>query len=104
MVDIKDIYSGILSGLHTEPPDLTMSKKLIINVAPTGSFTNREQNPGQPYTMEGNVQAVIEARKAGASVWHAHAREENGLPSKDPKVMKETIARVLDKCPDMVTS
>lgn len=104
MADIAGLYSGILTSLHREPPYKTMAKKLIINVAPTGSFTNREQNPGQPYTMEENVKAVVEAYKAGASVWHAHAREKNGLPSKDPKVMKETIDRVLDQCPDIVTS
>lgn len=104
MADIKELYSGILTSLHREAPHKTMAKKLVINVAPTGSFTNREQNPGQPYTMEENVKSVVEAYKAGASVWHAHAREKNGLPSKDPQVMKETIARVLDQCPDIVTS
>ena len=104
MVDIKDLYSGILTGLHREKPQKTMDKKLIINVAPTGSFTTREQNLGQPYTMEENVHAVVEAYKAGASVWHVHGREKSGLPSKDPYVLKETIARVLDKCPDMIPS
>jgi 3-keto-5-aminohexanoate cleavage enzyme len=104
MVEIEELYSGILTSLHREKPHGTMAKKLIINVAPTGSFTNREQNPGQPYTMEENVQAAVEAYKAGAAVWHVHAREKSGLPSKDPHVLKETIARVLDKCPDMVTS
>ena len=44
-----------------ERPHKTMDKKLIINVAPTGSFMNRQQNPGQPYTMEENVKAAIEA-------------------------------------------
>jgi len=104
MVEIEELYSGILTSLHREKPHPTMAKKLIINVAPTGSFTSREQNPGQPYTMEENVQAAVEAHKAGAAVWHVHAREKNGLPSKDPHVLKETIARVLDQCPDMVTS
>ena len=61
MADIKGLYSGILTSLHRESPHKTMAKKLIINVAPTGSFTNREQNPGQPYTMEENVKAVVEA-------------------------------------------
>ena len=81
-----------------------MGKKLIINVAPTGSFMNRQQNPGQPYTMEENVQAVVDAYKEGAAVWHVHARNKDGTPSKDPHVVKETVARVLDKCPDIVTS
>jgi 3-keto-5-aminohexanoate cleavage enzyme len=103
-IDIHDLYSGILSNVHSERPHKTMDKKLIINVAPTGAFMNRQQNPGQPYTMEENVQAVIEAYKEGAAVWHVHARDHDGTPSKDPLVVKETIARVLDKCPDIVTS
>lgn len=102
--DIKNIYTGMVTGLHAEPPLDTMKKKLIINVAPTGSFTSRQQNPLQPYTMEENVNAAIDAVKAGAAVWHVHAREADGLPSKDPQVMKETIDRVFDKCPDVVTS
>src|SRR3569832_31344 len=104
MVEIKSIYEGILTGLHAEPPLKTINKKLIINVAPTGAFTNRQQNPLQPYTMEENVKSAIEAYKAGATVWHVHARERDGLPSKDPYVVRETIDRVLDKCPDIVTS
>jgi 3-keto-5-aminohexanoate cleavage enzyme len=101
---IRDLYSNILSNVHQERPHLTMNKKLIINVAPTGAFMNRQQNPGQPYTMDENVQAVIEAYKAGAAVWHVHARDHDGTASKDPEVLKETIARVLDKCPDIITS
>ncbi len=104
MVSIKELYSDVVTGLHSEPALPTMGKKLIINVAPTGSFTSRQQNPLQPYTMEENVAAAVAAYKAGAAVWHAHAREADGLPSKDPAVMKETIDRVLDKCPDIVTS
>lgn len=104
MVAVNELYSGFVTGLHLEPPHTTMAKKLIVYVAPTGSFTNREQNPLQPYTMEENVKAAVDAYKAGAAVWHVHAREKNGLPSKDPHVMKETIDRVLDQCPDMVTS
>jgi len=102
--DIKNIYSGILTGLHAEPPLNTMKKKLIINVAPTGSFTSRQQNPLQPYTMEENVKSAIDGIKAGAAVWHVHAREADGIPSKDPHVVKETIDRVFDQCPDVVTS
>jgi uncharacterized protein (DUF849 family) len=104
LADIKNIYADIVTGLHAEPRLDTMGKKLIINVAPTGSFTSRQQNPGQPYTMEENVTAAVDAYKAGASVWHVHAREKDGIPSKDPHVVKETIDRVFDKCPDIVTS
>src|SRR5262249_57895895 len=82
MVDIRDLYTGILSNVHMELPHKTMDKKLIINVAPTGSFMNRQQNPGQPYTMEENVKAAIGAHKAGAAVWHGQARDKDGVPSK----------------------
>ena len=104
MVSVNELYSGILTGLHLEPQHDTMGRKLVINVSPTGSFTNREQNRLQPYTMKEVVKAAVDAYKAGAAVWHVHAREKNGLPSKDPHVMKETIDRVLEKCPDMITS
>ena len=104
MVAVNELYAGLLTGLHLEPQHTTLNKKLIINVAPTDSFTNREQNPLQPYTMEENVKAAVDAYKAGAAVWHVHAREKNGLPSKDPHVMKETIDRVFDQCPDIITS
>ena len=76
MVDIHDLYAGILSNVHQEPPLKTMNKKLIINAAPTGSFMNRQQNPGQPYTMDENVAAAIDAYQAGAAVWHVHARTQ----------------------------
>ena len=48
--------------------------------------------------MDENVKAAVEAHKAGAAVWHVHARDKDGTPSKDPHVLKETIARVLDQC------
>ena len=104
MATVKELFEGMLTGLHLEPRLETLKRKLIINVAPTGSFTSREQNPLQPYTMEENVTAAVDAYRAGAAVWHVHAREKNGLPSKDPYVMIETIDRVRDKCPDVITS
>jgi 3-keto-5-aminohexanoate cleavage enzyme len=104
MVDIRDLYSGVTTGLAGELPHKTLAKKLVINIAPTGSFTSRQQNPGQPYTMQENVRAAVDAYKAGAAVWHVHARQADGLPSKEPKDLKETIDRVLDQCPDFLTS
>jgi 3-keto-5-aminohexanoate cleavage enzyme len=103
-MDIRDLYTGVVTGLAGEVPHKTLAKKLVINIAPTGSFTSRQQNPGQPYTMAENVKAAIEAYEAGASVWHVHARMADGLPSKDPHDLKATIDRVLDRCPDILTS
>jgi uncharacterized protein (DUF849 family) len=104
MVTVKEIFEGFKTTLDTELPLTTMKKKLIINVAPTGSFTSKQQNPHQPVTQEEIADAVREAYRAGASVWHVHTRDRDGYPSKDPRVFKETIDRVLDDCPDIITS
>jgi hypothetical protein len=48
MVNIHELYSGILSNVHLEMPHKTMDKKLIINVAPTGSFMNGSRIPANP--------------------------------------------------------
>lgn len=103
-ITAKDLFTGLKTSLDQEPANLTMKKKLVITIAPTGSFTTREQNPYQPYNQKEIAEQTIESYKAGASVWHVHCRDDNGIPSKDPKVIKETIDMVLDKCPDMITS
>jgi 3-keto-5-aminohexanoate cleavage enzyme len=104
MVTVKEVFEGFKTALDTEPPLMTMKKKLIINIAPTGSFTSKQQNPQQPVTQDEIVAAVTDSYRAGASVWHVHTRDKDGYPSKDPKVFKETIDRVLERCPDIITS
>lgn len=104
MVTAKDLFTGMRTYLDRDPKNPTMDKKLVINVAPTGSFVTRAQNPNQPYSPREIADQVIESYKAGASVWHVHCRDESGIPSKDPKVIKDTIDMVLAKCPDIVTS
>jgi len=83
---------------------MTLDKKLIINVAPTGSFLTREESPNQPLTPDEIVASVIAAYRAGASVWHVHCRDEEGVASGDPDLIQRTIDRVLAECPDMNTS
>ncbi len=104
MVSAKDLFSGMKTSLEREPGNPAMDKKLVITIAPTGSFITREQNPHQPYTPKEIAQQVIESCRAGATVWHVHCRDEKGIPSKDPGVIKETVDLVLDKCPDVITS
>ncbi len=91
-------------GVHLEPRDLTLDRKLIISVAPTGGFLQKEHNPNQPMTADEIVKAVIDAYAEGAAVWHVHARKANGQPSRDPAVIQEIEDRVLDKCPDILFS
>jgi 3-keto-5-aminohexanoate cleavage enzyme len=100
----KELYGGFKTPLDREPPQMNMNRKLIINVAPTGAFTTREQNPFHPVTTEEIVETVVESYKAGASVWHVHVRGKDGLTTKDPKDFERTIAMVLERCPDIITS
>ncbi len=104
MVTARDLFKGMRTSLDRDPKNPSMDKKLVINIAPTGSFTTREQNPNQPYTPREIAEQVIQSYEAGASAWHVHCRDESGIPSKDPEVIKGTIDIVLDKCPDIITS
>lgn len=99
----KEIFEGRVTGLHLDELNPAMDKKLIINVAPTGSFTTREQNPYQPYTLREIADSVVECVEDGASVWHIHCRDDDGIPSKDPAKIKQMEDMVFDRC-DVVTS
>ncbi len=88
-----------------DEPSPVMDKKLVINVAPTGAFIKREQNPNQPYTPAEVAKQAIESYKVGASVFHVHVRDEKGIIQlSNVPAIKESVDRVLDECPDMVLS
>ncbi len=82
-----------------------MGKKLVINVAPTGAFIKREQNPNQAYTPAEVAAQVVASYKAGASVFHVHVRDEQGIIQlTNIPAIQEALDRVLDECPDMIFS
>ncbi len=82
-----------------------MDKKLVINVAPTGAFIKREQNPNQAYTPREVGKQVVESYKVGASVFHVHVRDEKGIIQlTNIPAIKEALDIVLDSCPDMIFS
>ena len=88
----RDRFLNRIVPIDLDPEDHTMDKKLVINVAPTGAFIKRHQNPKQPYTAEEIAPEVESAYKEGASVWHVHIRDTDGVPNNDP----ETVIRALD--------
>ncbi|EEE45835.1 BKACE family enzyme [Roseibium alexandrii] len=79
-----------------------MSKPCIICVAITGSLPTKENNPAVPVTVAEQVESTHEAFEAGATICHAHVRNEDQSPTSDP----EKFARLkegLDKhCPGMI--
>jgi 3-keto-5-aminohexanoate cleavage enzyme len=89
--------------VHLEPKIPTMGKKLIINVAPTGALMSRKQNPTQPYNSQEIAKEVVEAYKAGASVFHIHVRDD-GKFTVDSEIYKKTLDLVFKEAPDIVVN
>lgn len=56
-------------------------EKLIITVAPTGNVPTREMTPHVPLTPEAIANNALECYRAGASVCHIHARDDEGKPT-----------------------
>jgi 3-keto-5-aminohexanoate cleavage enzyme len=71
---------------------------VVITVAPTGPLTTREQHPRLPLTPAEIGQAVAEAAEEGAAIAHVHARDEQGLPTADPKVYAEIVREIRSRC------
>lgn len=74
-------------------------EKLIITAALTGAEVTREYQPNLPLTPDEIAEAAYEAYKAGASIVHIHARDEEGNPTQDYEVYKEIKEKIEAKCP-----
>lgn len=71
-----------------------MADPLIITVAPVGAEVMKADNPAVPYTPEEIALSAIAAVRAGASIVHLHAREDDGRPSQDPARFAEIFRRI----------
>ena len=62
-----------------------MTKPCIICVAITGSLPLKEMNPAVPITVDEQVESTQAAFEAGATICHAHVRNDDQTPSSDPE-------------------
>lgn len=69
-----------------------MTKPCIICVAITGSLPRKENNPAVPITVAEQIESAQEAVEAGASIIHAHVRNDDQTSTSDP----EKFARLLE--------
>ena len=69
-----------------------LSKPCIICVAITGSLPRKENNPAVPITVAEQVESAHAAVEAGASIIHAHVRNDDQTPTSDP----EKFGRLLE--------
>ena len=89
------LYDGY-EDYFTEP--------LIVSVAPTGGLHGKEANPNLPEQPDEIIEDVIDCYEAGASVYHVHARDEDGNATQDVSKFQELRDLVHEHVPEMVVN
>ena len=74
----------------------------IICVAITGSVPTKAANPAVPISVEEQVESTHEAFEAGASICHAHVRNDDETPSSDPEKFARLKEGLEKHCPGMI--
>jgi 3-keto-5-aminohexanoate cleavage enzyme len=81
---------------------MTAGKPCIICVAITGSLPTKENNPAVPITIAEQVESTHEASEAGATIVHAHVRDDEGKPTSDPDRFARLMEGIRQHCPGMI--
>lgn len=79
-----------------------MAKPCILCAAITGSVPTKESNPALPVTVAEQIESTQEAFEAGASIVHAHVRDDEGKPTSDPDRFAALMEGVKKHCPGMI--
>jgi len=79
-----------------------MTKPCIICVAITGSVPTKSDNPNVPITVTEQIESTHAAFEAGASICHAHVRNDDGSPSSDPDRFARLKEGLEKHCPGMI--
>jgi 3-keto-5-aminohexanoate cleavage enzyme len=81
---------------------MTTGQPCIICVAITGSLPTKENNPAVPISIAEQVESTHEAFEAGASIVHAHVRDDEGKPTSDPDRFSRLMEGIRTHCPGMI--
>jgi uncharacterized protein (DUF849 family) len=81
---------------------MTAANPCIICVAITGSLPTKDNNPAVPITIAEQVESTHEAFEAGASIVHAHVRDDEGKPTSDPDRFARLMEGIRAHCPGMI--
>ena len=79
-----------------------MTKPCIICVAITGSLPRKEMIPAVPITVDEQVESTQAAFEAGATICHAHVRNDDQTPSSDPEKFARLKEGLEKHCPGMI--
>lgn len=74
----------------------------IICVAITGSLPKKANNPAVPISVSEQIESTHEAFEAGASIVHAHVRNDDESPSSDPDKFAALKEGVEAHCPGII--
>jgi uncharacterized protein (DUF849 family) len=77
-------------------------KPCIICVAITGSLPTKANNPAVPISVNEQIESTQEAFEAGATICHAHVRNDDQTPSSDPEKFARLKEGLLKHCPGMI--
>lgn len=81
---------------------MTAGNPCIICVAITGSLPTKDNNPAVPITIAEQMESTQEAFEAGASIVHAHVRDDEGKPTSDPDRFARLMEGIRQHCPGMI--
>lgn len=79
-----------------------MSSPCIICVAITGSLPRKENNPAAPISVSEQIESTQAAFEAGATIMHAHVRNDDQTPSSDPDKFAALQEGIKKHCPGMI--
>lgn len=79
-----------------------MTTPCIICVAITGSLPTKANNPAVPISVSEQVESTHEAFEAGATIVHAHVRNDDQTPSSDPEKFARLKEGIQEHCPGMI--
>jgi 3-keto-5-aminohexanoate cleavage enzyme len=79
-----------------------MTNPCIICIAITGSLPTKANNPAVPITIAEQIESTHAAFEAGASIVHAHVRDDEGKPTSDPARFAALMEGVQKHCPGMI--
>ena len=79
-----------------------MTQPCIICIAITGSVPTKADNPAVPITIAEQIESTHAAYQAGASILHAHVRDDEGKPTSDPDRFARLMQGVKTHCPGMI--
>jgi len=88
--------------LLKEEKTIIETDKLIICVAPCGSFLTKDANPNMPIQPGEIAEEVYRSWNEGASLVHIHARSKEGKASTDPEVFREISRLIREKGCDII--